>query len=178
MIETPYMRYSKQRYLFVPENLVLKQLKNLTRMFFKTNKESKNQHLNYTSKLRYLRTKVLFRGFLVGFFLVPWVFVWGAIILLAGLITYLVNTDYISFVTYRNSLPYPIADLPKGHGYEWIFLIVLSLTLLANYSVSFFSYRKNPALGILMYILSLWLILIAYFFVYLIWQFNTNFLPI
>ena len=168
----------KLRYLFVPDNSVFTHLKNYLQKLFKINKGSKNQHLDYTSKLRNLRARVLFRGFLVGFFLIPWVFVWGFWILLSGLIIYLVNTDYITFVTYRNSLPYPIAGLPKGYSYEWYFLVMLGLALLTNYSISFFSYRKNPALGILMYILSIWLILIAFFFVYLVWQFNSNFLPI
>ncbi len=144
---------------------------------FKANGGSNNQQLDYTHRLRYLRAKVLFRGFVVGFFLVPWVFVWGSWILLSGLVIYLINSDYITFVTYRNSLPYPIAGLPKGYGYEWVFLLMLGLGLLINYAISFFSYRKNPALGILMYILSFWLIVIAVFFVFLVWQFNTNLLP-
>lgn len=162
----------------MPDNSVFTLLKKSFKKLFKISGEPKNQHLDYTSRLRYLRAKVLFRGFLVGFFLIPWVFVWGAWILLSGLIIYLANTDYITFVTYRNSLPYPIAGLPKGHGYEWIFLIMLGLGLLVNYAISFFSYRKNPALGTLMLILSLWLVLIGFFFVYLVWQFNTNFLSI
>ena len=161
----------------MPDNSVFTRLKNSFKKLVKKPEEPKNQHLDYISRLRYLRAKVLFRGFFTGFFLVPWVFAWGSWILLSGLIIYLVNTDYITFVTYRNSLPYPVAGLLKGRGYEWIFLIMLFLALLINYSISFFSYRKNPALGILMFILSLWLILIGFFFVYLVWQFNTNFLP-
>ena len=149
-----------------PNQNLFKFIKNL----FKSG--PKNQSLDYTNKLRFLRLKVFLRGFIIGFILYPWVWVWGGWILLVGLVSYLINRDYFVYITYRNSLPFPVSGLVKGQGYEWGFVVFLGLAFFMNYAISYLTYRKNPALGVLMCILSLWLLLIAYFYIYLLWQYN------
>jgi hypothetical protein len=94
---------------------------------------------------------------------------------LVGLATYLLNTDFFVYVTYRNSLPFPISGIAKGQGYEWFYVFFLGFAFFVNYAISYLTYRKNPALGVLMCILSLWLLLIAYFYIYLLWQYNLSF---
>jgi hypothetical protein len=136
--------------------------------------KSGSQSLDYTNKLRLLRFKVFLRGFIIGFILYPWVWVWGGWILLVGLVSYLLSTDYFVYVTYRNSLPFPVSGIAKGQGYEWSFVCFLGLAFFVNYTISYLTYRKNPALGVLMCILSLGLLLIAYFYIYLLWQYNLS----
>jgi len=136
--------------------------------------KTQTQSLNYINKLRMLRLRVFLRGFAVGFILYPWVWVWGGWFLLSALMAYLVNTDFFVYVSYRSSIPFAIPGYTKGQGLEWIFVFGLGFAFLINYTISFLSYRKNPALGVLMCILSLWLLLIAYFLAYLLWQYNIS----
>ncbi len=138
------------------------------------NPKPQSQSLNYVNKLRLLRLRVFLRGFAVGFMLYPWVWVWGGWIILSALVTYLINTDYFVYVSYRRSIPFSIPGFAKGRGLEWLFLASLGLAFLINYTISFMSYRKNPALGVLMNILSFWLLIIAYFLVYILWQYNLS----
>jgi hypothetical protein len=160
----------------MPENHFIKKILNyLDKILGVNDSINKKQSLDYISRLRWLKLKVFTRGFLLGFFLYPWVLVWGLWLFLLGSIYYLEGTDYLIFVTYRSSIPYPIAGLTKGSGYEWWFIFLLGGALLINYTISLFSYRKNQALGIIMLVVSLWLILMAYLYVYTLWRFNLNF---
>lgn len=149
--------------------------RNLLHILGLINDDSKNTSLEIIQEITWIKWRVFLRGYLIGFLLYPWVWVLGAWILLCGLVWYFVTTDVVIYVSYLATLPTRTSLLPKGSNTEFWFLGILGLGLLINYTISYCTYRKNTALGMLMWILSFWMLLVSLLLVIATWQFNLSY---
>ncbi|GAB4144252.1 MAG: hypothetical protein OHK0017_02580 [Patescibacteria group bacterium] len=131
--------------------------------------------LDFSEKVVWMKWRIILRGYFIGFILYPWVWVWGLFIMLIGTITYLSRLSSTYFVNYIYSLPDRIPGYSKTQGYAYYYLVFIGFILLINYTISYFTYRKNNALGILVWILSLWLLVASFLMVYITWQFNIRY---
>jgi hypothetical protein len=125
-------------------------------------KDSGEQLQLYIQKLKKLRhstrktnrpTDILkdgWKDYLVGFLLMPWIWVWGTTIL-SGL-----TLLFLYWKSLREpSIIYSISQIPPGRFTIYQLWQIIAIFNLANYTITFYSRRKSPRLESLLFLLSL-----------------------
>jgi hypothetical protein len=136
------------------------------------NLDPENKSLILAERLIWLKWKVFLRGYVVGLVLYPWVWVWGFWVLFAGLLFYLTTQQNIIYTRYVVTFGGGLGLEGTSDYYQIGYYIFGSLVLFINYTVSYVTYRKNTAIGILIWILSMWLVFSSYALALMVWRFN------